>query len=357
MSSPSQFSRIFGLMKTALRALAALLCGTFSLWMGIYGMPLSALFGLAITAGTFTCLRRRIGTKWVLIAWLSVPLVIWQVALPEYAVETRRLACVASAAAGTPYPMCETVSYRPPDPKESGSVFTLREKLAASGFNAVLAPGGLMTGHSEVAWETLQLMRTPSPMLNPTGRPIGERRGLCQHGAASKGTTYTWQSDFFLDSAFFRQTVAGLAKRARTAGPSAGPVSAALPLGGRGNNQVYFSKGQAVTLRTVLALYVPGPQLTARRAESGALTVTWSGPIRYPPRAAFRFPLWTVHGTYDVRVDEAIFCGLQMDGWMGPYRQEWTATIDPNDSRLQDPKVRQSNPTGLEALVRALTSG
>ena len=357
MSSPSQFSRIFGLLKTALRVAAALACGAFSLWMGIYGMPLSALFGLAVTGLTFTCLRQRIGTKWILIAWLSVPLVIWQVALPEYAVETRRLACVASAAAGSPYPMCEKVSYRPPDPKETGSVFTLREKLAASGFNAVLAAGGLMTGHSEVAWETLQLMRSPSPISKPTARTIRERQSLCQLGAASNGATYRWQSDFFLDSAFFRQKVAGLAKRARAAGQSAGPISAALPLGGTGNNQVYFSKGQAVTLRTALALYVPGPQLTARRAESGALTVIWSGPIRYPPRAAFRFPLWTVHGTYDVRVDEAIFCGLQMDGWMGPYRQEWTATIDSNDPRLQAPKVRQSNPTGLEALVRALTSG
>jgi len=279
--------------------------------------------------------------------------VIWQVALPEYAVETRRLACVASTAAGAPYPMCEKVDYRPPDPEENGAVFTSRERLAASGFNAVLATGGFLTGHSEVAWETLQLMRAPSAISNPTGRPIRERRSMCQLGAASAGATYTWESDFFLDSAFFRQKVARLAERARASGQAAGPVSAALPLGGRGNNQVYFSKGPAVTLRTALALYVPGSTLTARQAESGALTVTWSGPIRYPPRAAFQVPLWTVHGTYEVRVDEAIFCGLQMDGWMGPYRQEWRATIAPNDPRLDDPKVRQSNTTGLEALLRA----
>jgi hypothetical protein len=55
--------------------------------------------------------------------------------------------------------------------------------------------------------------------------------------------------------------------------------------------------------------------------------VTWAGPIYYPPRAAFSIPLPTLHGTYDVRLDEAIFCGLQMDGAAQPYRLRWTTTI------------------------------
>jgi hypothetical protein len=39
----------------------------------------------------------------------------------------------------------------------------------------------------------------------------------------------------------------------------------------------------------------------------------------------------TLHGTYDVRLDEAIFCGLQMDGAAQPYRLRWTTTIPLDD--------------------------
>jgi len=67
------------------------------------------------------------------------------------------------------------------------------------------------------------------------------------------------------------------------------------------------------------------------------------GPINHPSRAAFRFKLRTMHGTYDLRVDEAPFCAIQRDGWMNPWWQERTATVLLEDPRLSEPMSNRSN--------------
>lgn len=340
-------------LRFGLRVILGVACGLFSAWMLVYGMPLSALFGASLTAGTFTSLRSYLPIWGLGIGWLFVPLVIWQISLPEYAVETRQLACTASAASSEPYNWCEDVDYREPDLSRQGAILTLREHLAISGFNVVLATGGFLTGHSAVAWETLALMTAPSPLADATGRPIEKRRFLCQPGAPEDGTTYTWASDFFLDSQYFRQQASQLVSHARDGKPqqTVGPISGTPPLLGANNNDMFFRGPRPVTLRTALALVVPG-QLRARRSKPGSVEVTWSGQIYYPSRAGFQIGLPTLHGTYQVRVDEAAFCALQMDGWMGPYRQEWVASVAVEDPRLQPPRVGRSDPGGFEALIR-----
>jgi hypothetical protein len=357
-SSPEAPSSRLLLRRTvaALRLAAGAVCLVFALWMGLYGMPLSAIFGLALTAATFSPLRRRVPRRATLAGWLLVPLVIWQVALPEYAVQTRRLACTASHASGGAYAWCDGVAYRAPDLDAPGPVFTLRERLAVSGFNVVLATGGVLTGHGAAARETLLLMVAPATMPGPMARPIRERQRLCRYGAERGGATLAGSSGFFLDSRFFRRRTAELARQARRQAPGAevGPLPAAIPMSGATNNEVYFrGDAPAATLRTALALMVPGPTLSARRLPGEAMEVTWRGPVFYPARAGFGFRLPTVHGTYDLRLDEAPFCGLLMDGWMAPYTQTWTTTVDLDDPRLTAPRVGQTEPTGLEALARA----
>jgi hypothetical protein len=60
----------------------------------------------------------------------------------------------------------------------------------------------------------------------------------------------------------------------------------------------------------------------------------------------------TLHGTYDVRLDEAIFCGLQTDGAAQPYRLRWATTIPLDDRRLRAPQVHASDPGQFERLLR-----
>ena len=327
--------------------------------MALYGMPISAGFGLALTAATFTSLRRRLPAYGVLAGWALIPLVIWQVALPEYATETRRLACRASAASGAPYSWCTSVPYEPPE--DGTPVYSARERLAIHGFNHVLAAGGFLTGHCAVAWETLQLSYADAPGLTPRAlrqRPLSKRARRCRLGAGDTGPEVTWTSDFFLDSAQLRGPASQLARElaGRPVGATAGPVSAALRRTGTTNNSVYRPgprRGpESITLGTALALYVPRPTLTATRRAGDRIQVTWAGPIYYPPRAAFSIPLPTLHGTYDVRLDEAIFCGLQMDGAAQPYRLRWTTTIPLDDPRLRAPQVHASDPGRFERLLR-----
>lgn len=329
--------------------------------MALYGMWGSAVFGGVLTALSFSPYRRRVPRWGIAAGWLLVPLVIWQIALPEYAMETRRLACRATAAAGTPYSMCDEVDYDPPAAAKTGPVFSLRERLALHGFNHIMAAGGALTGHQAVAWETLLLSWVSTGEGEPTPeelrqRPIRERGSRCNQETDRSAPIVTTRSDFFLDSKEMRRRVARLAVRAETVevGESVAPVSGTVTLAGPSNNTVYGRRERPLTLRTALALYVPGAELTATRVSADKMRIQWSGAMLYPPRAAFSIDLPTLHGTYQVRLDEAVFCGLQMDGSMQPYVQVWETVISLDDPRLHPPRVDQNDPGWFERVVMQL---
>lgn len=61
--------------------------------------------------------------------------------------------------------------------------------------------------------------------------------------------------------------------------------------------------------------------------------------------------------TLDQRLDESLFCGLQLDGWMTPYTQRWTAHIAADDPRLASAVVTANAPGPFERAARWAQGG
>jgi hypothetical protein len=124
-------------------------------------------------------------------------------------------------------------------------------------------------------------------------------------------------------------------------------------MGPGSNNQAYFGSGdKPMTARTALALYVPDATLSGVARGGGAFDLTWEGGIFYPAGYAFEATLPTLTEPVTVRLDESLFCGLQLDGWMIPYTQRWTAHLTADDVRLAAPAVAVHDPGSFERAVR-----
>jgi hypothetical protein len=252
---------------------------------------------------------------------------------------------------GAPGDFCGEVRYRRLAGTDTGPVLTLDQRLGVAGLNVGMALGGYAVGFPEVAGETLRLMGGDGAIA---ARPVAERRRLCKAGAAAGSPVVEGESDFFLDSRHFRGQAATFARRARTVAPGAslGEAPGIDSMGRGGNTAVYFTGDKPMTARTALALYVPGATLTGVAGEGGALDLTWEGGISYPAGYAFEATVPTLTEPVTVRLDESLFCGLQLDGWMTPYTQRWTAHIAADDPRLVPPSVAVNDPGTFERAVR-----
>ena len=340
------------------RILVASLLVLFVAWMAVFRMPWSALWGGALAWFLWPRVRRTWRSAWVgpLLA-LLLPAFALQVTLREFARSSDRASCAVRYALGVPADFCDGLRFRRRAAADSGPVLTLDQRLGVAGLNVLMALGGYAAGFSEVAAETLALMGWDAEIAS---RPVAQRRGLCRAGAAPGGPVIEGESDFFLDSRFFRGEAAAFARRARgaAAGADLGQSAGVASMGGGDNGRVYFGPGtKPMTARTALALYVPGATLTGVARGGGALDVTWEGGIFYPAGYAFEAAVPTFTGPVRVRLDESLFCGLQLDGWMIPYTQRWTAHLAADDPRLAPPAVVANEPGPFERAVRTLAGG
>ena len=314
----------------------------FSLWMALYRMPLSAAFGVLLCALVAPLWRPGLerGAAVALVALGILVLFVWNVSLREYAQETRRLGCLVRVAQGIGTMGCDGVDLARAAGDRTGPLFTWRERQGIRGFNVLLALGGELTGFDEVAWETLALDFASDPGVRDA--TLRARRRLCRPGAASGGPQQSKRDDFAMASPAVRRAVSTLAGRAAGLGEGQelrlGPVPVPFGGAGGGNNTVYSRFLAADSTRVALALYVPDGAISGRARREGGTTwldLAWTGGIYYPAGPAFSFPVPTLLGKVDVRVDESLFCGLQMDGAFVPYGMTWEWTVRADDPRLR----------------------
>jgi hypothetical protein len=314
--------------------------------MFLYAMPWSALHGMLgawalwpSAPGGRAGLRAAAATVILGAGVFTVPLV----GLPEYATTTNALHCRALGFTGArPSADCEPeeVARGAAVARDGGSLYTARERLGVHGFNLLLAAGGWLVGLDEVAWETAALSVLPNPL--PADATTEQRRAQCRASysaaatrAASLAEPLTRRSDFPMRSARVRSAVADGAARL---GPEPGSE---LDLGelhfvsGSTNVDAYSGALVGDSLRVALALEVGDSRLALRRRPDKAIEVTWTGTIHYPDAdIAFAVPLPLPWGPPVLRVSEAVFCGMHVDGAMNPYPLTYTWTLSPSDPRI-----------------------
>ena len=106
------------------------------------------------------------------------------------------------------------------------------------------------------------------------------------------------------------------------------------------------------SLRVALALEVGDSAVAATRRADGSVDAAWTGTIHYPGwDVAFAAPLPSLSGPKILRVSEAVFCGMQVDGAMAPYALTFRWTLPAADPRLRAPLSEQAEQGWFEALL------
>lgn len=207
-----------------------------------------------------------------------------------------------------------------PSPRDREAIYSARQAAAIRWANLHMALGGYVVGFREVARETLELdFRATEQTRRRRERPVAERLAFCRAGAAT-GEPLVRDSDFAMESRNVRRIVAELVDE--------------TPLGETRRAPHVIKNGYAnpyTTYRVALALLVPDATLSVTRLDANTVDVEWRGGIQYPPASAFTLPL-PIGAPFVV--DEAVFCGLQMDGDFVPYTMVWRWTLDAKDPRL-----------------------
>lgn len=346
--------RLVASVRLGLAALALPFVG----WLFLYGMVLGGLHALLGVAALLPVPPRgwiadALRVLVLLAGVLTVPLI----GLPEYAATTNALHCRTLGFTGARAPAdCapEDVAEGARVAREGGPLFSARERLGVHGFNLLLAAGALPFGLPEVAWETAAMSWTPDTL--PADATTAQRRARCRSATLPEGALAAREadSDFPMRSASVRRSIAAALPRLGAQAGARVDAGAVHFVHASSNNEGYAAALLQDSVRVALALEVDDSRLALERRADGRIDVTWSGSLSYPGvDVAFAVPLPTLLGPRTLRVSEAVFCGMHIDGAMAPYTLDWRWTLDPDDPRLHALKD-QSEHTLLEALGVAL---
>ncbi len=207
-------------------------------------------------------------------------------------------------------------------PRDGEPIYSARQRFAIRWANFHMAMGGYAVGFSQVARETLELdlRSTDATLRERQALTLEERLRFCGPGATT-GDPLVLESDFAMESKNVRRIVAHLAEDTPVGKSRSAPH---VIRGGYANPYT--------TWRVALALLVPGAKITVTRRDAEHVDVEWRGDIQYPVASAVHLPI-PFGGP--LTLDEAIFCGMQMDGDFVPYTMVWRWTLAADDPRLK----------------------
>lgn len=332
---------------------------SFTIWLFLYGMPISAFFGvLVVLAARLT--KRKWG--WTMgamgLGLIMVPLI----GLPEYGETTNRLHCrTLGFMAKPPASDCKASDVLEGQSiyKNGGPLFSLKERMGVHGFNFIMSIGGRICGLPEVADETIHLSFAADPLKKQYGSavdsPSNIRRKQCQAsnpGAqAHLAKELRVEDDFFLQSSEVRKAIhLALKKLPKTPGAQ------------KKTDPVHWLKNSSYehavlndSVRVALALEVGDSIITLKRKDLETIDITWSGIIHYPGTdLSFSFRIPSLWGPITIRLSETIFCGMHIDGAMNPYPLIIHTSLKESDPRISTALRTKSQSYGIWWLAAQL---
>ena len=163
---------------------------------------------------------------------------------------------------------------------------------------------------SEFSWFNKAEIYTFYVLMNVLGVPLYPeiaKEGLLMLFPSNDGKEITFESDFFLESAFIQNKIDNYT----------GPVRLAW----RGSDYILGSP----EARVALALNTGTLSI-----ENGKVRV--SVPCKWPQHSDYRDHSWTtplvvIPGLPEIRVQEGLFWVLEQEGWIYPYTAVWEADL------------------------------
>ncbi len=318
-----------------------------TLWLVVgalfMAMPKSAVSGIAllVVLGAWDHLPKM--PRWgfaLALPFVSAALFL-QFVGPEYMQRSNEIGCEVRHLWGQERSFCDDVEYERHDLADTGSVLSWREQIGIRWMNASMAVGGTLLGFEDVAYETMLLQTGSTSEIRErrASQTFGERRTQCEQGRATAERIVDAEGSIALQSSRARKMTARLARTLEDGQSASGRL--------RWRN--YASRDQ--TWATTLALWVPQSELRVERSGK-QLHTTWSGVILYPYSSQIAVTLPRLIGEpYRFALDEAMFCGAQLDGVFVPFRMNWHYDIADDDPWLTS-EVGESSPGIVESLIR-----
>ena len=291
-------------------------CG-FSLWALLFGMTITGGLGLLVLPLLLQpWLNTPINPRWNWMG-LCIPIIMWQSGWHEYRRERIILSCVTHQIYHRLHidipKWCPTEYRSPIDDWEPRTLYKPSQRVGIW-IHHMMETIWLELNGMEKQAQQMRRMHFSAPVHN-SKQPLVPKymRGLCSPVGPTEGTVVHINSALLVQSAQWTDWYAQQKEVLSTL-----------------NHWETFQKGFSHQTHDRYALEVdrllrPYAQVFLKQNRYQKKW-TIKQPIVYSPSTAL---LWTppfLFYSQKIPLDNALYCGLQMDGWLFPYREEWTWT-------------------------------
>jgi len=271
-----------------------------------------------------------------LIIYSGVALMLWNLGIGEYSRQFRYYSCKSKLAYGIPnnrYPTwCNEFELVKPNRRYSKKIFSFRERVAISIHHLVELSIKGLSGLTENSHKGLRMYFVRSPIEGIEYFSIGERRRLCTDKGHLGGETRSNKSDFAMNSPRMRSLIAKHLPK----------VDQIQSWENRGVDINYYTASHPLrellnqeSLHVGTALQNNSTLFAKKSKDKHSLLLSLQSSVYYSTETIDTIEFFTLLGTQSIPVDNAMYCGLAMDGWLRPYYQEWKWQIPIEDSRIQ----------------------
>ena len=284
----------------------------FSLWALLFDMTTTGSLGLLVIPLLLQpWLPKTLAVKWNLLG-LTIPMLMWQIGWKEYRNSRVRFSCTAHQiyhALHTDIPTWCPAQYQEAiDDWEPIALYKPSERVGIWVHHLATTVYLRSIGWKQRAIQ-LQTLHTAVATLHPSGVLSPKQyRGACNPQGPQSGTTIVFQS------AKLSQTDGWIQWRADNS-----LTLAKLEGWEHYQGTLHHNSNSSDAISSLLQS--PATVSVKKSRTKNSWTITQ--PILHTMKPATVFTPPGVLSALDIPIDESMYCGLQMEHWLHPYREEW----------------------------------
>ena len=310
----------------------------FAFWQLLFGMNISGFICLMVLPWFLGPLnpKKRHWTSYLFV-YIGVGLMLWTIGIGEYSKQLRYYSCKSKQAYGVPdnrYPRwCSEFDLVKPQHRSNKRIFSYRERVAIRIHHVTHLLFLQALGFSENSRKGWGMYFVQSPIEGIEYYNLGERRRLCTNKGHLGGDTRISQNDFAMASPYMRHQIA-------THLPELEQIAAWENRGKtlsfyKGNHPIFNLLAQeslhvGTTLKNETTLFAK------QTRDQRSVKLSLQSSVFYNIETIGIIKIPNPFGYHSIPIDNSMYCGLTMDGWLRPYYQEWWWQIPIQDPRIYD---------------------
>ncbi len=304
-----------------------------SVWALLFGMTVSATAGLLGTPFLFQpWLPKPFSLRQMITAAVIIPTFMWHVGWSEYRTQSIRYNCTAYQIYFTirsDIPTWCPNNYRVPlDTYKYKRLYLPSQRVGIRIHHFVETLLLNIQGFHWQAEQRRKMISASLPFPNISSRPLREKRSICNSSGQVTGTTNKYQTNILLQHSNVQQTLFEHQDTIANLKQWESFSSKISPKANPKNDTESLIHSNAKLLLTF-----------TRNTRTWKITQA----VVYTPKSAVWITIPTLFKQKSIPISKAMYCGLQMEGVLSPYLEEWawTETVDTKPQDLSDILAKQ----------------